>query len=365
MKEQSGYFGPDSIDRLQSILEQEKAKKVFLVTGKNSYELSGAKRKVDGLSQEITTFNDFTSNPKKQDILKGYEEFKKQKYDIFAAIGGGSVIDTAKAIKLFHYNDTKENTPLVAIPTTSGSGSESTHFIVYYEKGKKQSKGLPEITLPEYYILDPLLTKSLPSKIAASTGMDALSQAMESYWSINSTPKSKTFAEKSIRTLLGNLEESIKNPLTSDRERVMIAANLAGKAINITRTTACHSISYPMTSLFGIPHGHAAALTLGEMLIFNSQVSEYTCADKRGMGYVKRSIEEINKMFEAEDSYFVREHILRLMNNIGLETKLSELGLAENDLKKIADNGFTPERVRNNPRILSKEDLELILKKIY
>lgn len=254
---------------------------------------------------------------------------------------------------------------MIAIPTTAGSGSEATYFIVYYIGKEKQSEGTPNVTLPDYSISDPQFTISLPAQITASTGMDALSQAIESYWSVNSTSQSRQFSQKAINLLLKNLEQAVNTPSLNSRENVMRAANLAGKAINITKTTAPHSISYPITSYFQIPHGHAVALTLGEMLIYNSNVNEEDCLDKRGKEYVKATIQEINNMLGVSASIQARGKIQALMNQIGLETKLSKLGFNSRDIGLIIEKGFNLDRIKGNPRRLTRKGLRFLLNSIY
>jgi len=365
--QQKEYFGFGNINNLKHILKKENSKNIFLVTGKKSFDSCGAKKVLEGLLKDykVYRFNEFSSNPDIKDIREGYGLFKKSNYDTLISIGGGSVIDVAKAIKLFHYNNSNEKIPLVAIPTTAGSGSEATYFIVYYKDKEKQSKGDSEITLPDYAICDPQFTLSLPTKIAASTGMDALSQAIESYWCINSTKKSKKFAKESILLLKHNLEASVKTKSLKSKLNVMKATNLAGKAINITKTTACHSISYPITSHFNIPHGHAVGLTLGEMLIYNSEVNEKDCLDSRGVGYVKKTIQELVDLIGVKNVKEAKNRIKNLMNNIGLETRLSELSINKQGMELIVEKGFEPERVKNNPRLLKKQDLRCLLNKVY
>jgi alcohol dehydrogenase class IV len=365
--QQQEFFGFDSIKNLEEILKKEKSKKVFLVSGKKSFEDCGAQEIFEKYSRDynIKRFCDFSSNPKKEEIDVGFELFKQENYDTIIAIGGGSVIDVAKKIKLSEYENSKEKILLVAIPTTSGSGSEATHFIVYYKGDEKQSEGDSKLTLPNYVICDPQFTMSLPKKITASTGIDALSQAIESYWSINSTEESKKFSEEAIKICLQNLEGAVNFSSEKNRENMMRAANLAGKAINITKTTACHSISYPITSYFQIPHGHAAGLTLGEMLVYNSKISNKDCLDKRGEEYVKEVIDNIVKMFDKKNSIQAKDRINKLMKNIGLETKLSRIGLSKDDIELIIKKGFNPDRVRNNPRLLTKDNLKKILEEIY
>jgi len=366
---QKKYYGNQSLEALSTILEEEKAKKVFLVTGQKSFELSGAKSRLENMfekNKEIITnrFSEISPNPKIEDIKKGFKKFDKKNYDIIIAIGGGSAIDVGKAIKLFHYNKSKTKVPLVAIPTTTGSGSEATHFIVYYIEKEKQSKGLPDLTLPNYVILDPSLTMSLPESITASTGMDALGQAIESYWSVNSTDKSKSLARKAIKSILENLENAVNNPTLETRYKMMQAANVAGAAINISKTTACHSIAYPITSYFKIPHGHAVAITLGRMLVYNSKVSEKNCVDKRGAIYVQNTMKELIKITESNNAEEASKKLYNLMRRIGLEAKLSNLGIMEQERQKIVKNGYTSKRMKNNPRKINTYELKEILKEV-
>lgn len=362
---QQTYFGFNSIKNLRRILESENSKNIFLVTGRNSYETSGAKTALEPVlsKYQTTKFSDFSPSPKIQEIEKGFVLFEKNKYDIIIAVGGGSAIDTAKAIKMFYYNKTARNLPLVAIPTTSGSGSEATHFIVYYKTKEKQSGGKLSITLPNYAILDPKLTFSLPRKITASTGMDALSQAIESYWSINSTENSKKYSRSSIRLIINNLEKAANSPDEESREKMMKAANLSGKAINITKTTLPHALSYFLTSHFNIPHGHAAALTLGTIFQYNSETKDNDCNDDRGAKYVRENISDLCSILGVSNATQSKNIITQLMIKIGLKTSLRDLGIGKNELERIAKS-VNLERLKNNPRKISFENLMEILRKL-
>lgn len=364
---QEEYFGFGSIENLEDILKDEGVKRVFLVSGKNSYEASGAKSKIEPIFKRVkcdfVRFSDFNQNPKLEEIQRGFELFCENKYDGIVAIGGGSAIDVAKAVKLFHYQKANTKIPLIAIPTTTGSGSEATYFIVYYIGKEKQSEGVLEITLPGYTICDPEFTLSLPEHIAASTGMDALSQAIEAYWSVNSNSTSKQWSEKAIRLLTNNLEKAVQGDRQA-RFNTMKAANFAGKAINIAKTTASHSVAYPITSYFGVLHGHAAALTLGQILVYNSHITNEDCNDSRGQEYVKQTIQELCGLMECETPEQARDKITRLMKSIGLKTKLSELGIDETGIDTVIEHGFHPARVKNNPRNLNAERLKEVLNSI-
>ncbi len=366
---QQEYFGFNSINMLENILKNGAPRNIFLVTGRESFESCGAQKKLVGIFKntncDFTRFCDFSPNPKLEEIENGFDLFQQRRYDCIIGIGGGSSIDVAKSIKMLYFQVDGRKLPLVAIPTTAGSGSEATFFIVYYKGNEKQSKGNPNLTLPDYSICDPQFTLNLPKEITASTGMDALCQAIESYWSVHSTEESKKFAEHAIRMSMGNLEQAVNNPSKESRESMLKAANLAGKAINLTKTTACHSISYPVTYHFDVPHGHAVSLTLAEMLVYNSHVTEEDCNDRRDVDYIKRTMNEIANFLGVENVEEAYDKIKNFMASIGLETRLSNLGIDKKSKEIIVQEGFRPERVKNNPRLLTEEKLRRILENIY
>ena len=379
MAKQKEYHGYNSIKNLKEILSKHNLKNIFLVTGKASYEQCGAKMAIEPHLEgyNAINFHDFEVNPKLEDIEAGINIFRKNNCDFVIAVGGGSVMDIAKSINVLAANDGKsvyyiekkknienKGKALVAIPTTAGSGSEATKFAVIYINKTKYSLD-HGFMLPDYSIVDPQFTINLPKNIAASTGMDALCQAIESYWSVNSTEESKIYAGEAIRLAIRNLADAANNPSRKSKEAMSKSAHLAGKAINISKTTACHSISYPITSYFNVPHGHAVALTISQMLIYNSQVAEDDILDKRGTAYVNRAIGEILDLLGVKTAAMGSEKIISLMKEIGLNTKLSEMGInTAKDIGLILKNGFNPDRVKNNPRRLNEGSLRRILEAI-
>ena len=205
---------------------------------------------------KYTRFSGFTSNPRYEDAMSGVDVLRQNKCDFIVAIGGGSSIDTAKGIKYYSQADI----PIMAIPTTSGTGSEATHFAAIYKDGEKYSID-DERLLPDIAILHPNALKTLPIYQKKCTMLDALCQAIESWWSKRATPESINYSRKAIQLILENMESYLKNE-DKGNKNMLKASNLAGKAINITTTTAPHAMSYKMTSLYGLPHGHAVALCL-------------------------------------------------------------------------------------------------------
>lgn len=376
---QREFFGFDSIHELENLCDEFNAKNVFLVTGKNSFIRSGAEQKTKAIFEKlkITQFNRLSTNPNIDEVEKGINVFRKTNPDIVVAIGGGSTIDIAKAINTLAVHDKKPilylkgekhlkktGKPLIAIPTTAGTGSEATSFATVYIEKEKFSLDGKKLTLPTVAIIDPSLTESMPKYITASTGLDALCQGIESLWSVKSTYESRKYARTAIELAFNNLEKAVDNPDKKTRMNMAKAANLSGKAINISKTTACHSISYPITSYFGIAHGHAVAVTMPEIIKFNSRVSQSNCNDRRGVDFVKKRLKEIFKLFDCENEYDTGDRFKELMKNIGIETSLTKMNINRDGVKTILEKGFTPDRMNNNPRIIHRDDLKVILKEI-
>ena len=252
--------------------------------------------------------------------------------------------------------------PLVAIPTTSGSGSEATKFAVIYIDQVKFSLS-HEYLLPSYAIVDPELTYSLPAKSAAASGMDALSQAVESFWSVRSTEESRELAEKAIKMILNALERSLDGALHA-KGQMALAAHLAGKAINMTTTTAPHALSYYLTTYFKIPHGHAVALILGEMLVINAQPTTDNLSPELNYVQYLVQIKTLFLLMGGDCAQACRDQWYNLMRNIGLETSLFQAGgVTREDLSPIVDS-VNMERLQNNPVRLSADDLHALLSRL-
>ena len=216
------------------------------------------------LLPSAVVFSGFHPNPDFADCSAGLDLYQNRQCDGIIAIGGGSCIDTAKGILYLLLQKEQHVPPFLAVPTTAGSGSEATDSAVVYVDGKKQS--LQDRSLkPCAVILDPSVLTSLPRHQLTSCAMDALCQAVESHWSRKSTAESKVLAEKAIHRLLPGIHMLAQNneSLQTEQTKTLLEGSyLAGQAICMTRTTACHAMSYMITKTFGIPHGQAVALTI-------------------------------------------------------------------------------------------------------
>lgn len=354
------YNKENSLLQLSDLAIKNNWEKLFFVTGKKSFESTGAKKKIFSQfsKDNVVFFNDFEVNPKLNDVYKGVEKFSASKADVIVSIGGGTAIDMAKLINSL--SCVEENTedyatgklkinkvavPHVAVPTTSGSGSEATHFAVVYVNGSKYSMA-SNLLLPPYVILDPNLTLSLPPYITAYTAMDALCQAMESYWSVGSTEESSEYSLKAIKLVLENIREAVNSPNINNRKALQEAGNLGGKAINLTKTTAAHALSYFLTSEFNLPHGHSVGLMFGWVFSQNSMVTDSTCNDPRGSSFVKIRLSTIMGLFNVSDIADFPSIIYGLMEDIGLG--LDAVKLNSNIVEKLFKS-VNIERLGNNP----------------
>ena len=306
-------------------------------------------------------FDDFDANPKYEEVENALKLFKDNNCDSVVSLGGGSAIDVAKCVKLFSAMDENKNyltqehkyinLKHIAIPTTAGTGSESTHFAVIYFEGKKQSVH-DDIILPDIAILDYHLLLSLSLYQKKSTLLDALCQAIESIWSVNSTLQSKTYAKKAIKLILEN-EDGYLNGDVKSSKKMIEASNLAGKAINITKTTAAHAMSYKLTSIYGLAHGHAVALALPKT--WNYLVSNYkNTFDARGKKYLRSSLDLINKSFICQND---QEAIAKFISLLHKYDFIKSLEYNENGLNEIVDS-INIERLKNFPVSISKETLK-------
>jgi alcohol dehydrogenase class IV len=218
--------------------------------------------------------------------------------------------------------------------------------------------------MPDVAVVDWRLTESVPPKITAETGLDALTQAIESIWCIRSTTESIVYSVEALSLILNNLEMAVHAPTPDARAAMSRAAHLAGKAINITKTTAPHAISYKITHDFGIAHGHAVALTLGSVLTFNADVTVEDVTDARGVEHVRKMIDLILAKLGCKHVQDGRARIAELMESIGCAARLSELEITGHQTLKSIAESVNLDRLQNNPRKMTTVQLLQLLESI-
>lgn len=315
-------------------------------------------------------FSGFTPNPKYEEIEAGVALFNAEKCDAVVAVGGGSAIDVAKCIKLYckmpqnelylkqEYKDT--GVPLIAMPTTAGTGSESTPFSVIYYGGEKQSVKHASI-LPDVAILDPDVLVGLPVYQKKCTVLDALCQAIESWWSVYSTDESKGYAKIAVKKIVASLDEYLEKNTADARAEIMSASNYAGRAICITSTTAPHAMCYKLTTTYGFPHGHSVALGLPRVWKYMLAHPE-KCTDKRGADYLFKTFGEIARALGCESAEEAAERFEEMLARLDICYPTEEN--VDATAQYFADS-VNVDRLGNNPVRLDHEALFNLYKGMF
>jgi len=356
------------IDKLPQIMKDVNCKKLFLVVD-SSFPFLNIKDQIEALEVEKISFSDFTPNPLYEQVCKGIEILKESACDAILAVGGGSAIDVAKCIKLAvlaaEGNDAiippLVNTrvacdgaklPFIAIPTTAGTGSESTHNAVMYYEGSKQTVTNDGV-LPDYALLEPSVLKTLPLYQKKCTMMDALCQGIESWWSVNSTEESYEYSRKTVELIMQNWRAYIFDNDAEAAANIMLGANYGGRAINITQTTAAHAMSYKITSLYKLPHGHAVAVGLPEIWQFMIENLD-KCIDARGSEYLADIFTKIANTMGANTPAEAIAIFRQMMVDMELGSPVANE--RERELE-ILSSSVNPIRLKNNPIELDTETI--------
>lgn len=365
MSNQSVLVASEDYKELDRYFSEKQIKKPMLVCG-NSFKRLRIKDYFDSiydrLGTEIVYFSDFCPNPQYESVVKGVEKYNSESCDGIIAVGGGSAMDVAKCIKLYSDMDHTFNyleqdivpndIPFLAVPTTAGTGSEATRFAVIYYQGKKQSVSHVS-SIPDTILFDATLLKDLPLYQKKATMMDALCHSIESFWSVNSNEESTEYATQAIELILNNREDYLKGNAASD-EKMLKASYLAGRAINITQTTAGHAMSYKLTTLYGISHGHAAVLCNQKLLPYMIENTD-KCIDSRGQNYLTDTFGRLAEVFGCSSL----EELPRVFDTIVDELEL-ERPEATQEQFGILKNSVNPDRLKNNPVLLSVEAIDYL-----
>ena len=368
-------------EELKSFFQEYSFQRIFLVAGSSFSKLPIGEELQELFSELYIAFyhfSDFRANPRLEEVEVGIKAFSAFRGDSILAVGGGSALDTAKCIKLFTglskdrpylEQEFRENDiPLLVHPTTAGTGSESTPFAVIYQDGEKCSVEHESI-YPKYRIEDARSLRSLPLYQKKATLLDALSHAMEAIWSKYSNEDSRAYGQKAISLILMNYkaylslenEKDAKNlggaaalegPSKQVLESIAEAANLAGKAIAVTKTTAGHALSYKLGSIYQLPHGLATAMV-------NRALYPFMCREKNRMTDPENLL-FLAKCFSAETEEEGAKRYLEILQDLEI---LPTLSVKEGDLENLVA-AVNPERLSNHPIALREEDIGLLYKEI-
>ncbi|MBO4560991.1 MAG: phosphonoacetaldehyde reductase [Bacteroidaceae bacterium] len=362
----------NGIANLSNILKEVGCKKLFLVID-SSYPFLNIKDAIEALPvEEKVKFSDFTPNPLYEQVCNGIELLKSSHCDTILAVGGGSAIDVAKCIKLAVLAEEGNaaiipplvsqrlpidgaKIPFIAIPTTAGTGSESTHNAVMYYEGAKQTVTNDGV-LPDYAVLEPTVLKTLPLYQKKCTMMDALCQGIESWWSVNSTEESYEYSRKTVELIMANWRKYIFENDDEAATQIMLAANYGGRAINITQTTAAHAFSYKITSLYKLPHGHAVAVGLPVIWEFMLKNLDQ-CIDKRGPEYLSGIFTKISYAMGCDTPLNAIAVFRAMMKEMELKNPVA--GEREQELH-VLSTSVNPVRLKNNPIQIDSEASKML-----
>lgn len=369
MQEQIIYKGTDWKRFLQQVLSETRCENPMLVCGKHVLKQQGVLNSISNSQYNFTVFTDFQPNPDYNSAIHAAGVFKSQHCDFMLAIGGGSAIDIAKCARRFACMDLSKdclvqvpkesNIKMLAIPTTAGSGSEATHFAVLYRNNQKYSVS-DDNMLPDYVVLNPIFLEGMPIYQKNSCFLDALCQAVESWWSLKANEESIAYSNKAISLLLKNYKDYFSlcvnnNNHIIDKEiyaNVLLGAHYAGKAINITTTTAAHAMSYGITNKFGLAHGHAVALCMVQ--VWQNLLE----SNNRNLDNVLNNISRAFNCVTKKDALVKFKLILT-------ELKMSVPRLtAHNDIQQLAET-VNIQRLDNHPVPLNVNELRLMYENIF
>lgn len=365
-------FGIGAVGELSEHVKRINGTKVLLVTDPGVQKAGVTDRLVDVLKKSgisYSIYNDIQPDPDIEGVMRGRDAAKEAGCDCIVGLGGGSSLDTAKAIGLMlgnpgHIRDyvginkvPKKGAPVIAVPTTAGTGSEITIWSVLSDKQAKVklSVGSP-YNCPDLALCDPELTVSLPSHITAATGMDALTHALESYVNKATQPISEALSVQSMKMIARSLRTAVvQGENIQARNDMLLASLIAAMAFNPTRLGLSHALAMPLGAHFKIPHGTVNAILLPEVMNFNliGNLSKF----KEIAQLFDMPVESLSPKEAAEQSVTA---VRQLKQDVGIDQTLSDYGLTESALDYIAEEAMTSGNVPVNPRKPTLEDLKQI-----
>ena len=346
--------GRESLKRIPDLMEKVGITHPLIV---GSGKLIPRLTRMEAL-KNAAVFTGYHPNPDLADAEAGVELFRQERCDGLISIGGGSAMDTAKAVKAWLCAGSMEETlkghleekaiPHIAVPGTAGSGSEATANAVVYEQGTKRSLGHPAL-LPDGVVLDASLLESLPEYHQKSCALDALSQGIESYWARSATEDSRIHAYLAILGVLDNLKAYLEGDPHA-AEEMMDASYQSGKAIFFTRTTAAHAMSYQVTKLLGLAHGHACFVTLPVLW-------DRMCAEEE----MKPVMRELASRMRLGNPLMGSRLLRGMLIDLGMEAPPPP---SEEILRKLSDS-VDPERLGNHPVPMTRKDIETVYRQAF
>lgn len=372
------YFGPGARKELPEVVKRLGKSKAIIVTDAGLVKFGVAKMVtdvLDGASIPYEIFSDVKPNPTVTNVKDGIEAYKKSGADFIIAVGGGSSIDTAKAVGIVINNPdfsdivslegcaptTHKSVPIVALPTTAGTAAETTiNYVIIDEENHKKMVCVDPNDIPAVAIVDAELMYSLPASLTAATGMDALTHAIEGYITKGAWALSDMFEIEAIRMISRNLPTAVAEPSNAEaRDAMAVAQYVAGMAFSNVGLGLVHGMAHPLGSLFDVPHGVANALLLPTIMEWNMPA----CLDKypaiaEAMGV------DIAGMTREEAAQAACDAVKALSIKVGIPQHLSEIGIKESDIQALSEQAISDVCTPGNPRDVTIEEIIALYKKV-
>ena len=372
------YSGENALDNLEAILGKNGVKKLAVFTDKGvegAGLLDAPMARVRASGVEYVVLDELPPEPTYAQAQKLVDQFKASGADFILAVGGGSVMDTAKlagilATDAYGVKDLLDNPGMavkcvksVMVPTTAGTGAEATPNAIVAVPEKEVKVGIVNpAMIADYVILDAVMIKNLPRKIAASTGVDALCHAIECFTSNKANPFSDLFALQALDMILNNIEKACDDPAAmAEKNAMLLASFYAGVAITASGTTAVHALSYPLGGKYHIAHGVSNAMLLVPVMRFN----ESACREKFAAAY-DRCVHDAGGCATAEEkSAWIIRRLEEIVRHLDIPTSLAQFGVPGEDLEVLVEAGMGVQRLLvNNMREVTPADARAIYTEI-
>lgn len=359
--------GAGSLKLLPELAKELGKSKAYIISGPHLNKIGMVEKCKEALKSagiESESFTETEGNPSTETVAKATEGFQKSSADFIVAFGGGSPLDVAKAVavvatyggNIVDYEGGGKVkgpvVPMIAIPTTAGTGSEVTAFSVITDHSRNYKLTVvSNYLLPAYAILDPELITSVPEKTAAACGIDAMIHALEAYVSKAASPFSDIFAKEALRLIGGNIRDYVADRTNSAAcEAMMVGSLFAGIAFSHARLGNVHAMSHPVSAFFDVPHGVANAILLPTVVDFNMND-----AAPEKYRYIYDCISK-DKETEFKPDMLAPE--IRVLNHeIGIPSTLSEVGVTSDKFDQMADDAMKSGNIQVNPRYTTKNDI--------
>lgn len=362
-------FGAGTLDLLPDLAKELGKSKGYIISGPHLNKIgmvAKCRKALKNAGMESECFTETEGNPSTDTVVKATEGFKKSKADFIVAFGGGSPLDVAKAVavlatyggNIVDYEGAGKVmgpvVPMIAIPTTAGTGSEVTAFSVITDHSRNYKLTVvSNYLLPAYVILDPDLIATVPANTAAACGIDAMVHALEAYISKAASPFSDIFAREALRLIGGSIRDYVadrSNPAAC--ESMMVGSLFAGIAFSHARLGNVHAMSHPVSAYFDVPHGVANAILLPTVVDFNKDA-----ADPEKYRYIYGCI---GKDMGADINFtpdMLATEIRMLNYELGILPTLSDIGVTSDKFEQMADDAMKSGNIQCNPQFTMKNDI--------